>query len=119
MCAATSTVRDTLCSTCVINDHSPAPVLAAPHHRVAPACVLVAADRYEFGKVASDGRRDIMASGRSPSATLTGLDLSAAAVYVCAVDNVGAKVRPQLQLSCSFRYLSVSTALCARWFFPY
>jgi hypothetical protein len=34
-----------------------------------------------------------MASGKSPTATLTGLALSTAGVYVCAVDPDGAKVR--------------------------
>jgi hypothetical protein len=48
--------------------------------------------RYEFGKVTADGRRDVMVSGRAPSATLTGLALSTAGVYVCAVDTDGAKV---------------------------
>lgn len=56
-------------------------------------CVVVSLlDRYEFGKVTADGRRDVMASGRAPTATLTGLALSTAGVYVCAVDSDGAKV---------------------------
>lgn len=52
-------------------------------------CVVL---RYEFGKVTADGRREVMASGKDPSTTLTGLSLDTAGVYVCTVDSDGAKV---------------------------
>lgn len=35
-----------------------------------------------------------MVSGKAPTATLTGLSLTASGVYVCAVDADGAKVSP-------------------------
>jgi hypothetical protein len=56
---------------------------------------LLAVRRYEFGKVTADGRREVMASGKAPSTTITGLSLATAGVYVCAVDSDGAKVGRQ------------------------
>lgn len=72
------------------------PCTAASGQQPSPACTVccsfllshaaAACCRYEFGRVAADGRREVMASGRAPTATLTGLALSTAGVYVCAVN---------------------------------